>query len=66
MSVNEIQITLTLDEARALLPWKGADHSVVSSEWNRRCDQAEDAHTKIRAELRKASREQPDEQGGLL
>ena len=48
--MSEITITLTEDEARALVPWVGRDHD--ADEWNRRQDRAEDAISKIRAALR--------------
>jgi hypothetical protein len=55
---------LTLEEAEALLPWRGADKT--PEQWNRRLDAAEDAQRKLRAALREVSTEQPDEQGALL
>lgn len=44
-AVSEIVVTFTEEEARALVPWKGADHTVA--EWNHRLDSAEDAVAKI-------------------
>src|SRR5262245_22777574 len=61
--VREVRIALTVEQAEALLPWRG-EHSI--EEWNRRQDAVEDAYREIRAELRKVSPEQPDEQERLV
>jgi hypothetical protein len=56
--VNEITITFTENEARALVPWKGSDHT--AAEWNRRQDCAEDAISKIRSALREQGAPETD------
>jgi hypothetical protein len=62
--MSEITVTFTEQEAEALVPWKGRTATV--KEWNDRMDAAEDAHSKIRAALREARDEQPDEQERLV
>ena len=62
--MTEIVVTFTEGEARALVPWTGADHS--TEEWNARLDRSEDAVAKIRAALREqAAAEVPKEQSSL-
>lgn len=64
--MSEVTITLTADEARALLPWKGSDHT--AGEWNHRIERAEAATAKIRAALKHIPAEPEREQetlGGL-
>jgi len=58
--MNEVTVTFAVEEAEALIPWKGSEHT--AKEWNRRMDAAEDAQSKIRAALREVRKEQPDEQ----
>lgn len=48
--MSEITFTLKADEARALLPWKGSDHT--AGEWNARIGHAEAATKKIAAALK--------------
>lgn len=60
----EVTLTLSVEQAEALLPRHGADKT--ADEWNRRADAAEDAQRAIRAALCEVATEQPDEQESML
>ncbi len=62
--MTEINVAFTEDEARALVPWKGSDHT--AGEWNHRLDLAEDAISKIRAALREQGTPELGREQGTL